>query len=279
MSAEQLFAEGRFDEAVEAAKSDVRKNPAAAKPRVFMFQLLCIQGQWERALTQLNVIGDLDAEMLPMVQTYREALRCEVLRADVFHGKRSPLIFGDPDQWIALLINALERGVAGEFDAAQALREQAFEQAPGSAGTIDGQAFQWLADADPRLGPVLEAIVSGRYYWVPYARIKSIRIEAPADLRDLVWLPAEFTWINGGQTVGLIPTRYPGSEQSGESDLMLARKTIWSEPHEGLFLGSGQRLLATEAAEYPLMDVRHIEFEVSETVVMPGPAKGSEDDG
>jgi hypothetical protein len=67
-----------------------------------------VQGNWERALTQLNVAGEMDASTLAMVQTYREAIRCELLRAEIFAGKRSPLIFGQPDEWLALLTQALK---------------------------------------------------------------------------------------------------------------------------------------------------------------------------
>ena len=42
-----------------------------------------------------------------MAQMYREAIQCERLRADVFAGRKSPLIFGQPDEWLALLIEAL----------------------------------------------------------------------------------------------------------------------------------------------------------------------------
>ncbi|MFO1349473.1 MAG: hypothetical protein U1F68_01835 [Gammaproteobacteria bacterium] len=35
-------------------QEQVRKNPANAKYRVFLFQLLAVLGQWERALNQLN---------------------------------------------------------------------------------------------------------------------------------------------------------------------------------------------------------------------------------
>ena len=59
-------------------------------------------------MTQLQVVGELDAKTLAMVQTYREALRCEALRADVFAGKRSPLFFGKPAEWMALLLSALK---------------------------------------------------------------------------------------------------------------------------------------------------------------------------
>ena len=40
-------------------------------------------------------------------------------------------------------------------------------------GSLNGQPFEWVADADSRLGPVMEAIINGRYYWVPFARLAS----------------------------------------------------------------------------------------------------------
>ena len=80
-----------------------------------------------------------------------------------------------------------------------------------SGGKAD---FEWLADADSRLGPILEAVIDGRYFWVPLENIHQIVLEKPKDLRDVVWVPAEFMWRNGGTAVGLIPSRYPGSESS-----------------------------------------------------------------
>src|SRR5262249_31782172 len=103
-------------------------------------------------------------------------------------------------------------------------------------------------------------VVNGRYYWVPFHRIKAIDVEAPADLRDFVWMPAHFTWVNGGELVGLIPTRYPGTERGQENELRLARKTVWQDAGEGASTGLGQRMLATDAGDFALMDVRRIEL-------------------
>src|SRR6202043_684861 len=100
---------------------------------------------------------------------------------------------------------------------ADAIRAEAFEAAPATVGSLNGTVFEWIADADTRLGPVLEVLLNGAYYWVPYERIRGIAIEPPADARDLVWLPAEFTWSNAGTAFGLIPTRYPGSEASEDA--------------------------------------------------------------
>lgn len=263
MSAEESLRSGDLEQALSQLQDQVRKNPSDAKLRVFLFQLLSVLGQWDRALTQLSVAGELDAGALAMVQTYREALQCEVLRAEIFAGRRFPLVFGDPEAWIAFMQEALR--VAAEGDAAHAreIRERAFESAPATAGSIDGQPFLWIADADPRIGPMLEAIMNGRYYWVPYQRIQSIEIEAPADLRDQVWLPATLTFANGGATVALLPTRYPGSESSADARIRLARMTDWEEVSDGAFVGLGQRMLATDQAEYPLMDVRKITLDTA----------------
>lgn len=264
MLAEQHLKDGDLGKALAALQQAVRGDPGNAKLRIFLFQLLAVLGQWDRALNQLAVAGELDAGALAMVQTYREALRCEALRAQVFAGRRSPLLFGDPEPWLALLIEALRLGADGQYAQAQALREEAFEAAPTTSGEADDTRFSWVADADPRLGPVLEAIVNGRYYWVPFHRIAEIRIEEPADLRDVVWTPAAFRWANGGESVGLIPTRYSGSEASADPRIVLARRTEWAQ-EAGQYAGLGQRMLATDAGEHPLMALRSVVLDAPES--------------
>jgi type VI secretion system protein ImpE len=258
--AEQSLQVGQLADSLVQLQNQIKKDPANAKLRTFLFQLLAVLGEWDRALTQLNVSGDLDAANLAMVQTYREAIACEVLRKQIFQGKKTPLVFGEPSQWIALLQQALKLNIEQQHSEAQTLREQAFELAPAVSGTINGEAFEWLADADTRLGPVLEAIINGRYYWIPFQQIGQIQIEEPADLRDVVWTPAHFVWTNGGEAFGLIPTRYPNSETMDDSALRLARKTEWTELNDNTFIGLGQRLFSTNASDYALMDVRDIQF-------------------
>lgn len=244
----------------------VKKDPSNKMHRIFLFQLSAVLGNWDRALNQLGVLGEMDAGTLPMVQTYREALQCEVLRAEIFAGKRSPLVFGEPPEWIARMIEALRLSAQGHHAEAQEARAAALELAEVVGGNLvlreeRREPFEWLADADSRLGPIMEVILSGRYYWVPVERIHKLAIEEPADLRDVVWMPAHFQWTNGGETVGLIPTRYPGSELQEDGMLRLARHTVWEEQGEGVYTGFGQRMLATDAGEYPLMDVRGIELD------------------
>ena len=257
MQADELVKAGRLDEALAALQQQVRDRPADAKLRVFLFQLLAVMGRWEKALTQLNVAADMDAKNLLMAQICRDGLAAEAFRAEVFAGNRQPLVFGEPAEWVGLLIQSNQTAETGRHDAAREMRERAFEAAPTSSGTINGEPFEWIADADMRLGPMLEAVIQGKYFWVPFSNIREINIEAPTDLRDVVWLETLFTWANGGTSPGLIPTRYPGSE-SADPALALARRTDWAERGDGASLGLGQRVLATDANEYPLLEVRHV---------------------
>jgi type VI secretion system protein ImpE len=223
----------------------------------------------------LNVAQELDPAAGIMGKAYQEILHCEAIRRAVFEGTRTPLVFGDPPPWFAQLLEALRLDGKGQSDAANELRGKAFDDAPATAGTIQianrnvapGQDptleeahFEWLADGDSRLGPVVEFIINGRYYWAPQHHITEIIVEPPSDLRDLVWVPAHFRWANEGEAVGVIPSRYIGSEASEDGAVQLARKTSWTETGDGMYEGLGQRMLMTDVGEYSLLDVRRIAF-------------------
>ena len=256
--AEELIAVGDPQGALELLQRQVREHAADAKLRVFLFQLLCVVGQWQRASTQLEVCGELDAATLPMVNTYREALKCELVREAVFAGKTTPIAFGQPQAWVAWLVEALQAQARGDAAGAARLRAEAFEAAPATSGTLNGEAFEWIADADSRLGPIIEAVIKGRYCWVPFAAVAKVVIEAPVDLRDLVWAPAQFQLHNGGQTVALIPSRYAGSGANAAGALQLSRATEWMALAPDQFSGMGQRVLTTSGPELGLLEAREI---------------------
>jgi type VI secretion system protein ImpE len=256
--AEQSLRNADTATALQQLQAQIRNQPGDARLRTFLFQLLAVRGDWQRALEQLTLAAQLDPKALLMAQSYREALRCEALRAQVIAGHKSPMVLGEPEPWLGLLVEALLRAGRGELAASAALRAQSFDQAPPSSGSIDGRRFEWIADADVRFGPVLEAVLNGGYYWIPFARLQRLAMQPPEDLRDLVWAPAQLQFANGGEAAALIPSRYPGSESADDGALQMARRTVWNDVAPDLQFGLGQRLLATEAGEYPLLEVREI---------------------
>ena len=258
VDAREALHSGDLEGALAALKQDVRKAPRDGKLRTFLFQMFCVTGEWDRALTQLSVAAELDPLAYPMSQAYQAAIRCEILREKVFRGERSPTVLGDPGEWLPLLMEATRLLSIGQFEEAMRLRDAAFDAAPGSGGRLNDTEFEWIADSDPRMGPVLEVFLNGNYMWVPYFRIKAIHIEPPADLRDQVWMPVRFTWINEGEAIGFIPTRYPGTLDTKAPALMLSKQTDWVEPAPGWSVPVGQRVLVTDTEETALMDVRSL---------------------
>jgi len=253
----QALKAGRLGTARELLQNKLRAAPGDVALRLSYLQLMCVLGEWERARSQLEVVESLGDENRSWVNLLGPALMGEALRRDVFAGRTTPLVLGEPAAWTAQLIQALRL----PDPAAQArLRAEAFEAAPAIAAKVNGADVPWLADSDSRLGPVLEAVMDGKYYWVPFDRIRRLSLSPPTDLRHLVWLPAQATWTTGGETAVLIPTRYVLTESATDDRLRLARRTEWEEIGAGQYRGVGQRLLTAGEQDFPLLEVRLVEW-------------------
>lgn len=271
MQAQALLRDGKLDECVAALAAQIRAKPQDPKLRIFLFQLSVVMGQWDRALDQLDIAAQTDPAADLMAQVCRPAMQCERFRQEVFAGQRTPLVIGQPEEWLAHLIQAAMLSGQGKEDAAAELRTKALDAAPTTSGTIElapekGKAsdpeivpIDWICDADLRLGPVLEAIIEGKYYWVPFNNILMIEVDPPTDLRDMVWAPARIILAAGGEKVALIPTRYPGSEAASQPpEVRLAKTTITAGPDgETPF---GLREWNTDQGVYPLFAVSRIKL-------------------
>jgi type VI secretion system protein ImpE len=131
---------------------------------------------------------------------------------------------------------------------------------PDCAGRANDVLFDWIGDADSRIGPFFELLIEAKYFWVPVSRVRRLALEPPADLRDLVWMPVSVVWVNGGESQGLMPARYPGSERSTDSAIQLGRKTDWKALEADTYIGLGQKCLMTDQAEIAVCDLRELEL-------------------
>lgn len=254
---------GDLSATLTALQDKVRADPADPKLRIFLFQLLCVLGDWKRAINQLKLSAEMDEAATMMAKTYREAIICEVYREKVFAGEKEPLVFGEPQEWLALLIEAQKLLAQGKTSEAAEIRARAFDAAPACSGDVNGERFEWIADADMRLGPVLEVIVNGRYFWLPFNAISKLEMDDPSDLRDAVWTACMITLVNGGEVAGLIPTRYAGTTANGDDAAKLARATAWQDAGAETFVGTGQRLLTTDQSDIALMDLRTLTIDAA----------------
>src|SRR5438046_1741630 len=114
--ARDVFRAGRFPECLATLQDVVRNDPASPAPRLFLFQVQSLLGQWDRALTQLKVLTDLDPARADVYALYAGAVRGEIVRREVFAGRREPAVPGGAPPWMAAGL-AAARAVAGAGDA------------------------------------------------------------------------------------------------------------------------------------------------------------------
>lgn len=235
MTAEALYREGKLDEAVDALGVALRADPTDLRRRTFLFELLCFAGDYPRAERQLDVIARGGARAELWAGVYRGAVGAERARQEAF--------------------------ARGRLTA---------DAAPGVSGTLNGRPFESLADADPRVGARLELLVRGEYACVPLARLASVRVEAPRQLRDLLWAPAT---VRAGEGAGdaelgrvMLPALAPLSWRHASGEVRLGRVTAWEGPG-GEPAPVGQKLLLVDGEEFPFLELRELE-------IAPAPAAG-----
>jgi type VI secretion system protein ImpE len=234
-TARQLFQAGQLNEAVRALNAEVRDNPADVRRRTFLFELLCFQGEYDRAEKHLNILADGNQQSEMGAILYHSALHAERLRLEQFKKNDVP--------------------------APAPMRQ--------FSGVLNGQAFESIVDADPRIGARLELYAAGAYLWIPFEHILSIELQAPQKLRDLLWAPAivrtgpSFKEKELGEV--MIPVLYPFSYAHSSDSVRLGRETHWQATEGGEPIPIGQKLFLVDDEEFPLLEVRKIEFAVQES--------------
>jgi type VI secretion system protein ImpE len=230
MGAKELFQAGKLNEAVQALGAEVRDNPTDVRRRTFLFELLCFQGEFDRAEKHLHVLAGANPEAQMGAVLYFSALHAERVRHDLFAKKEYPS-----------------------------------EPATGNlrGGVIDGRSFESLEDSDPRVGPRLEMFAAGAYLWIPFEHIEAIEIQKPSRLRDLLWVPAlvrtgpSFRGTELGEV--LLPVLAPFSFKHPDDNVRLGRATEWQE-QDGVQVPVGQRMFSVDEDDVPVLETRKIEF-------------------
>ena len=235
MTARTLYQAGQLDEAITALGAEVRDNPTDVQRRTFLFELLCFAGQYDRAEKQLAVLGQGAPETQMGMLIYQSALHAERLRQTMF-----------------------EQGTWPGGPAPRAV-----------SGTLNGQPFSSLADADPRIGARLELFAAGQYTWIPFEQIASVSVQPPKRLRDLLWTPARvrtadnFRGVELGEV--LVPALAPLTWRHPDGAVRLGRVTEWAALEDGAEAPVGQKMLLVDGEEFPILELR-------ELVIDPAPA-------
>ena len=259
-TAKELFQQGELTAAIAQLISEVKARPTDTSARIFLFELLCFAGEWDRAERQLDVIVTQgEAGALP----YLNCLKAERQRQRLWSESVEPHFLFDPPDSIDLHLQAIHKTRDGDFAAGRALLDRAEEQRPPRPGTCDGTAFYDLRDADDFIAPVLEMAIKDQYAWIPFAQIRSITIAKPTQVRDLLYTHARIETADGTLAEGFLLSLYAGSSASGNDSARLGRMTDWKAYNDELACGVGAKLWMVGDDDVVVFEVRFLEFDAS----------------
>lgn len=259
------FREGRLDDAVAAASAAVKAKPTDLAARVRLAEMLLLAGNLERADVLLDAAGQLDPSASLIVAEFRQLLRADMARRQLFRDGRVPEFLDTPSPAEQHLLACLVAMRAGDHSAAAeaaTAAEAARAATPGvhEGGQSDNGAFDDFRDASDDLGGVLEILTTtGKYYWIPLARIEEIMFHKPTRPRDLAWRRASISVNQGPDGDVYVPVTYFSDDAALGAAYRLGRATDWMD-HDGVVTGVGQREFLVGDASVPIMELGTLRF-------------------
>jgi len=255
-----LLKTGRLSDALERVAEEVKAKPGDLAARTFYFELLSLNGDLDRAAKQLDVLAGSTGEMGVL---YMGAIQAERERRSFFHGGPRPRVLSEPS-YASLYLEAIECYAAGQFAAALERLQEAPSQGPLHA-FLNGDEVHELSDSYDLIGPFLEIVIDNHYAWVPWDSVQSLTIPEPRYLRNTVWTPASLSLHSGDQGQVLVFSLYVDSYLHDE-DIKLGHRTIWEQDSAGFTVAYGQRVIAAEERDWPILEIRSVEVEACRRV-------------
>lgn len=261
MKASELYDAGQLDEAIAAAIEQVKAKPGDTVSRWLLTELLCFAGDFERADKQADAIMT-DPKFLMVVATYRQTIRAEFARQQLLTEGRLPEFVEPPNEELKLRLEAVVQLRANDLTAAANLLSEAENLRPHVCGEADGKPFDDFRDLDDLTAGLVEVLTStGKYYWVPTARIESMTFVPARQPRDLIWRTVRMIVRNGLDGEVFVPALYLGtSTLKSDNQLRLGRATAWTTDVENLSLGKGQRTYLIGDDDRTIHSLKTIQF-------------------
>ncbi|MBX3443873.1 MAG: hypothetical protein KF774_15810 [Planctomyces sp.] len=262
MSASELFRSGDLAGALNAALEAVKASPTDLAARWQLAELAAISGDLERADRQVDAISTQSPETGTVAAVFRQLIRAELSRREVFDKGRVPEFLGQPGPALQDALKALTQLRSGQAAEAAATAAAVEETRKQVSGRHNGQPFADIRDLDDLLAPVLEVLTTtGKYYWVGWENIELLEFLPFERPRDLLWRQAHIIVKGGPDGVVYVPAVYEGTATVEDPALRLARSTDWIEGAGGQVRGVGQRVLLIGESDVPILECGKFEFD------------------
>jgi len=235
---EELFKEGQLLLAVKSAAEQVQQNPADEHVRVLYVELLCVNGEFEKADQQLKALMSLSPELGLAMATWRQLVHAAQIRQDVFELKAKPELIEAATPSIAHALDLLLAISENDLSKINQCLESINQQTDLNQFSINQQQPEALRDLDDTMANIFEVLGSnGKYFWVDFSQVVELEILKPTRILEVLWRKANIVLTNGTEGEVYIPANYP---LKGDESASLGRETQWQE-NGSAYCGIGLR--------------------------------------
>lgn len=253
-----LIQQAKLTDAIEYIANQLKDKPQDVDLRSSFIELLCIDGQLERADKQLNVLIKQQPECLVGATNLRQLIRAAQARVDFDKGAATASLVKETDESFAALVRL--RMAANENDERLLVESasQLEENRTDTAMIIDGIEHELLRDLDDTLAGYLEVFgTNGQYYLVPFDALIRLDFKPVTSLIEQTWRKVEIDIEGGLSGEAFVPMTYIGSKTDAQK---LGKETDWfAVNNTEVCAGVGQKIFLFGEEALALSQVKHLQ--------------------
>ncbi|MGF1834643.1 type VI secretion system accessory protein TagJ [Photobacterium sanguinicancri] len=229
----------------------LKSQPKDSDLRSNFIELLCIDGQLERADQQLSLLIKQYPEYLVGGNNLRQLIHAAQARADFFSGNATvQLLKGEVKSFeslVALNVARCRKDDSGVKEHAEKLELERCK----SAFTVNNISVPDCRDLDDSLAGYIELFgTDGQYYLVPFSEVSHLQFMPITSLVEYIWRKVSIEVIDGPSGDAFLPITYIDSKTDAQK---LARETDWVElPNTPVVIGQGQKMWLVGDEALPL---------------------------
>ncbi len=228
---------GKLAEAIKWAETELKDDPLNTDHRSSLIEMLCIQGELERADNQLNIMALKHPEFIVGVNNLRQLVRAQQCRLDFVNGTSVPELFEKVTPYSEALIkfnielhNGDDQSISDSADVFEKAREKI-------AYKVNEKEVKEFRDLDDSLGSFIEIFgTDGKYYLADLSNIEYIIFKPISSIVERVWRRVDLGIKNGPSGEAHIPIVYVNSKTDAQK---LGRETDWENRTETVVMGLG----------------------------------------
>jgi type VI secretion system protein ImpE len=244
-----------IDGAVAIALEQVKSAPKDEDARRLFIDLLIVQGDFERADKQADILSNTAGTLTLGLSLLRGRLRAAKARELWFLEGAVPAFPDGPTERDALAMQLAVSMRGGNPEEIKRDLDLLSSVSETNSMIVNETSGVGLRDADDRIPHAVEVLCSnGSYMWVDFDRIEKLDFAPVRAIRDLAWRPANLVLAGGSETDVVICNTYFAQSQSAQE--RLSRTTDWEEVAGGAVTGRGQKTYLAGVDALYALDLR-----------------------